>query len=77
MARKRTQPVTQTLLTRPCDIEVTPAMKALFFDYEIRPRSFYWTIHGKVLLTIWGRDDAVYADTPLQAINEAGQNGGL
>jgi len=63
--------------TRPCDIAVTPEMKALFFDYGIQPRNFYWNAHGEVVLTIIGRDDAVLAATPVEAIHDAGQNGGL
>lgn len=63
--------------TDPCDIALTQEMKVLCFDYGIKPRNFYWNIHGKVVLTIWGRPDAVIAATPLDAIKEAGENGGL
>lgn len=61
----------------PCDIVLTSEMKALCFDYGIKPRGFYWSIHDKVVLTVWGRPDAVIAATPLEAIREAGENGGL
>lgn len=63
--------------TDPCDIVITAEMKVLFFDYDLKPRNFYWNVHGKVVLTIWGRGDAVIAATPLDAIREAGENGGL
>lgn len=63
--------------TDPCDIEITLDMKVMFFDYGITPRNFYWNIHGKVVLTIKGRPDAVIAATPIEAITEAGENGGL
>lgn len=63
--------------TRPCDIAVTADMRMMFFDYGIEPGCFYWNIHGQVVLTIKGRPDAVIAATPLAAIKEAGENGGL
>lgn len=63
--------------TEPCDITLTPDMKVLCFDYDIKPRNFYWNIHGKVVLTCWGKGIAVIAATPLEAIHQFGKGEAL
>lgn len=61
----------------PCDITLTPEMKALCFDYDIKPRGFYWSIHGKVVLTCHGHPNAVIAATPMEAIHQFGRESSL
>lgn len=61
----------------PCDIPYSPKHKMMLFDAGLLGGPFYWNIHGKVVLIIKGRPDAIIAATPDAAIREAIDNGGL
>lgn len=65
--------------TKPCDIPVTPELKVLFFDANLRPECLYWNIHRQVVLTVEGSSRAFLAATAVQAIElaEAELYGGL